>query len=236
MQEWFTMPIDPKKETPCSYGQVFRCKACSFGAIMPRPPWQAVADFYNLENYYTHGKSHFAGAGESTLWDKVRFHLSWRMDFGRSLTPETAHNLLKAKPSDICDIGCGHGEFVAELVGLGHHAVGIEFDIQAAEKARQIGVELHQGSAELLPEEVASRRFKLVTMSHVLEHCLDPMKAFENASKLIQPGGFLVCIVPNTAALGFTYAGLAWEPLDVPRHMNFFEPRNLAMLCDTFGL
>jgi SAM-dependent methyltransferase len=158
------------------------------------------------------------------------------MDFGQHPTAQWAHSLLKENPSDICDIGCGRGEFVAQMVALGHHAVGVEFDLWAAEEARQMGVDLHQGSAEQLPEAVASRRFNLVTMSHVLEHCLDPVRAFENASNLLGNGGLLACIVPNNAALGLSYAGPAWEPLDVPRHMNLFVPHNLSMLCERFGL
>jgi SAM-dependent methyltransferase len=236
MDHWLSMPVDPKKETPCPYGRVFRCKICSFGAIMPRPPLDAIADFYVLESYYTHGKSHFADGGRRTLWDRFRTHLAWRMDFGQPMTAEMAHDLLDGRVSDVCDIGCGSGQFATQMSSYGHRVVGVEFDIRAAVEAVKSGVELHQGSAEQLPEYVASRRFNLVIMKHVLEHCLDPARAFENASRLLPHGGLLICEVPNNEAAGFAHAGLAWEPLDVPRHMNFFVSHNLNMLCKTFGL
>lgn len=236
MAPWLSMPIDPKKESPCAHGRAFRCRGCSFGMIQPRPEEAEIGDFYALEHYYTHGRSHFADGGAPSLPDRVRAHLAWRLDRGEWLTAEMAHGLLGGRPSEVCDMGCGNGHFAARMSDLGHRVAGVEVDTRAAVEARQKGVDLHDGSVEHLPGAVASRRFDLVVMSHVLEHVLDPVKAVEAMAGLLRPGGIFACVVPNNASAGLARSGLSWEPLDIPRHLNFFVPENLRAVGDRAGL
>jgi 2-polyprenyl-3-methyl-5-hydroxy-6-metoxy-1,4-benzoquinol methylase len=230
------MPIDPKKEQTHKFGNAYRCRDCLYGAIQPRPSSDDIADFYDLENYYTHGRFHFADGGARSLGDRLRMQLAWRMDFGQAMTPGVAHELLGGRASFVCDVGCGTGSFAAQMKAYGHTVVGVEPDRRAAEKARQQGVKWFQGTAESLPEEVVSTRFDLLIISHVLEHCIDPDRAFHNVSCLVRPGGLLICEVPNNASMGLRFSGLAWEPLDIPRHLNFFVPKNLLTLSERHGL
>jgi SAM-dependent methyltransferase len=230
------MPIDPIKETPCAHGRVYRCDLCSFGAVLPRPSEEALAEFYELGQYYTQGKSHLAEPGETTFADRLRVHLAWRLDAGRTLDPVMAEGLLGGPKGSLCDIGCGNGAMAAILKNHGFDVVGVERDAVAAERAVEQGVELHQGAAEQLPDAVTGRRFDLVCMIHVLEHCLDPVRAVANAAGITRPGGYFVCEVPNNASAGLSAAGPAWENLDIPRHLNFFSPDNLRTITTRAGL
>ncbi len=235
MTFWLEMPIDAKKFTPIQYSSAFRCSACGFGAILPRPLEEEISDAYQLSSYYTHGRSHFSSAGRVTFLDRLRVHLAWRLDFGTLITPEVLHRLLSEKYSDICDIGCGNGSMAAALSNFGHRVTGVEVDLHAAEQAMQRGVQLFQGTAERLPEAVSNKKFDMVLMSHVLEHTIDPVAAVRNATQLLRSGGRFVCEVPNCAAISLEHSGLAWEPLDIPRHLNFFVPENLRTLCERNG-
>jgi 2-polyprenyl-3-methyl-5-hydroxy-6-metoxy-1,4-benzoquinol methylase len=236
MEHWLTMPVDSKKEVPITHGRVYRCVSCSYGALMPRPEAREIGSFYDIEQYYTHGESHFAPAGSRSFLDRVREHLAWRADRGRGSAAAHIHSVLEGARSDICDIGCGPGLLAAQLTELGHRVIALDLDPQAAEYATRRGVEVLQGSAESLPPQLASRKFDLVVMSHVLEHCLDPTGAIRGACALIRPGGILYCEVPNNACAGFSQAGLAWEMLDIPRHLNFFLPENMCSLTRSAGL
>jgi 2-polyprenyl-3-methyl-5-hydroxy-6-metoxy-1,4-benzoquinol methylase len=88
-----------------------------------------------------------------------------------------------------------------------------------------------------MPEELLdSRRFNVVVMRHVLEHCLDPMTALLNAKSLLKRKGRLIIDVPNALAMGLAHCGVAWEPLDTPRHLQFFTANALQELCSRANL
>jgi 2-polyprenyl-3-methyl-5-hydroxy-6-metoxy-1,4-benzoquinol methylase len=236
MRHWLTMPLDCKKEVWLATGRVYRCSKCFYGAVMPRPDADDIRSSYELDRYYTHGRSHFAAPGRRTLFDRLREHLAWRVDRGRGSAANHIHSLLAGKPSDICDVGCGSGLLAAELVALGHRVVAVDADPKAATCAASRNIEVFHGSAEDLPAHLMSRQFDIVVMSHVLEHCLDPHRAIENARSLIRPRGLFYCEVPNNACAGFAQVGLAWEMLDIPRHVNFFVPNNLCAITVKAGL
>lgn len=180
------------------------------------PSAREIPDFYRLEQYYTHGSSHFREGRSPNLWDKLRLHLAWRADFGRNLKPTDL-------TGDVCDIGCGSGEFSKHL-----NAVGVDPDPDA-----NCAIPVHRGTAEDLPPEIASRKFDVVLMMHSLEHVRDPLAALRNVRSILKPGGVFICEVPNNAAAFF---GIDWEMLDVPRHLHFFSPRSLRAACQQAGL
>jgi 2-polyprenyl-3-methyl-5-hydroxy-6-metoxy-1,4-benzoquinol methylase len=229
------MPIDARKETRCEFGELFRCSACSFGLTLPRPAPEEIGAFYDLSSYYTHGESHMAQSGEKTLLDRLRLYLAWKLDSGESLNTEMVHRILDQQPSDICDIGCGAGDFPLELKAIGHRIEGIEIDPQAVELARSRGLTVHTGTIEDLPEAVVGRQFDLVIMRHVMEHLLHPVEAVKKVASLVRPGGLYIWVVPNNAAMGLAGAGETWEALDVPRHINFFVPENLRTISQMAG-
>lgn len=86
MRHWLTMPLDCKKELPRAQGRIYRCASCSYGALMPRSDPIEIGSFYDLGDYYTYGKSHFATAGRRSFLDRLREHLAWRLDCGRGST------------------------------------------------------------------------------------------------------------------------------------------------------
>ena len=75
-----------------------------------------------------------------------------------------------------------------------------------------------------------------MVISHVLEHCRDPIAALANARDLLSDRGVLMVETPNSAALGCKARGAGWYWLDVPRHLNFFTEDSLRTLCAHVGL
>ena len=75
-----------------------------------------------------------------------------------------------------------------------------------------------------------------MVISHVLEHCRDPIAALANARALLSDRGVLMVETPNSAALGCKVRGAGWYWLDVPRHLNFFTEDSLRTLCAHVGL
>ena len=185
-------------------------------------------EFYQLDAYYTHGKSHFVEIKE-TFWDKLLLHLSWRADYSRELTEVVECEVKEG--GTILDVGCGSGELVSRLSERGYRCIGVERDANTI--SLRAGRVL-EGTAEKLPE--MAELFDAIVYSHVVEHLVDPVTALRNAAKLLKPSGVMVIEVPNNASLIADYMGLAWENLDPPRHISFFTERSLRELLQQVGL
>ncbi|MBL8820401.1 MAG: class I SAM-dependent methyltransferase [Planctomyces sp.] len=248
-------PVSERFKVPCDYRRpeiareysVYWCQQCDLGQIQPRPSLNEIADSYNVENYYTHDGSTDERAsrstpGSRTILDRLRTHLSWRLDCGTELSPEEIRVTVEDRKPTICEIGCGNGQCLLQFAGAGYDVFGVEPDSSALDVANselaKVGMEgrVLCGTAEELPESVRSRRYDVVLMSHVLEHCLDVNEAISNSRELLSANGVLVIEVPNCAALGFQQQLGAWPWADIPRHLNFFTPRSLELLLTKHGL
>ena len=119
------MPVDQKKFTPTKFGSIHHCGACDLGFVYPRPTVEETNEFYQLDAYYTQGKSHFVEVRE-TFWDKVLLHLSWRTDYSRDLTEVLVSEVKKG--GTILDVGCGSGQLLAKLSDRGYRCIGVERD------------------------------------------------------------------------------------------------------------
>jgi len=203
--------------------------------VQPLPSARDVSDFYQFDGYYTHHDPTHVRADEAAFMDRLRVHLAWRLDRGDPLTESHVHRALGGRLSRICDLGCGGGDLLLGLRELGHQVLGVEVDPAAASRRCAGFVEVLAGAAEQLPPELAGRRFDCVILRHVLEHCRDPARALANAYALLEPGGTLMCEVPNNAALGLRSMGCAWAMFDMPRHLHFFTRQSLSRVCEQAG-
>lgn len=233
MTLWKIMPVDSKTGQQIIYNQIYKCQQSEYATVFPLPKADAIGEFYNLLAYYTQGQSHFADGGKETFLDRMRVHLAWRFDRGVLLTAESIDRLVNCQPSTILDIGCGNGNLLKQLSEIGHHVYGIEPDQNAA--SFKSGLNIYQGTAEEIPRQLMLQQFDVVTMTHVLEHCINPVAALNNVYHLLRPNGYLICEVPNNASVGFQYAGVTWEMFDVPRHLHFFTPSSLQAISEKSG-
>jgi SAM-dependent methyltransferase len=205
------------------------CQRCSYGQIDRTFNPEEISNFYP-SNYYTHSKEP-TKFREPTLREKLRMAIAWRFDQGSDFQPSE----LSPDYKSICDIGCGNGHYLRMFKELGFRTVGIEPDPEARLAADGTGA-IFDGTAEDLPREMVSDQFDVVLMSHVLEHCDDPIKAVSNARDLLSNSGTLVIEVPNNASVGFRTFKAAWPFTDLPRHLHFFTEKSLFTLLESQSL
>jgi SAM-dependent methyltransferase len=202
----------------------------------PRPDRDEISSFYDVSAYYTHHDArNDAAESPLSLLERARIKVAWLSDQGVDMDDSWAARHLKPR-AKVCDLGCGNGDLLSRLRRLGHEVVGVEPDPDAGDVARGQGVKVVQGTAEELPEEIASQQFDCVVMSHVLEHVRDPLRAVSNATRLLNDNGTLVIETPNNEAKGLRRSGVLWPWLDVPRHLNFFTVESLQAVCKARGL
>ena len=228
-----TVPMDWRRpETDQTY-RIYWDDRGEYGMLYPRPKLDDVAAYYDVEDYYTHHREDLRrkNAVFHSFWGRVLGRLSWSRDRSVYINKSWLTQHLGTESKRVLDIGCGAGQLLAEIKGYGHEVVGVDPDAAALVVAQENGLEVYQGSAENLPIETLTRKFDAIFLVHVLEHCVDPVTALQNATALLAPGGIIIIETPNNEALSFEQAGTTWRWLDVPRHLNFFTKQSLEAIC-----
>lgn len=88
----------------------------------------------------------------------------------------------------VLDVGCGKGELLVELRGLGCDAVGVEIDPSEVAVCREAGLDVQQGAAEALPYPSGS--FDRIVSSVVLPYT-DEKRAVVELARVLKPGGHI---------------------------------------------
>jgi len=147
----------------------------------------------------------------------------------RMVYRQDAKQMAKLLPSDsgsVLDVGCGNGSALSELGALGDWDLfGLEIDPGAAQMAREKGIHARAGTLDQSDYEDGS--FDLIRLGHVIEHVVDPKETIERVYRMLKPGGILFGETPNTDCADFRIFGKYWGALHVPRHITFFNDRNL---------
>ena len=232
---WMDVPKDWRRPDVVGSYSILWDSNRRFGQIWPRPDAQEAMHFYDVDEYYTHGDEGRHSSTRVSFSQKVQTKLSWWADKGVEPNKEWWGRTLTKKKMRILEIGCGHGSNLSIFGSLGHDAIGLEPDVAALKVARELGHMVYQGTAEDLPGDLIQQRFDAVVFIHVLEHCIDPHLAVQNAARLLKEGGILVAEVPNNECLGAKVFGELWYWLDVPRHLNFFTGQSLGELASSAG-
>ena len=226
--------------------------ACGLIWLDPMPLeaelWKAYA------TYYTHPDDQRAGAGlAARVYAAVRDgYLHSRYGYParparRWLAPlmylhpgaraETdagiAYQPMPVGGRRLLDVGCGDGSLVAYLSGLGWDAEGIDVDSAAVAAARRQGLRVQLGT--LASEPYPPRSFDVLTMSHVIEHVIDPIALLRDCHRVLKPGGTLVLFTPNVESWGHDRFREAWLGLDPPRHLYLFRSATLRTCLDRSG-
>ncbi|HVZ91911.1 MAG TPA: class I SAM-dependent methyltransferase [Rhizomicrobium sp.] len=207
---------------------IIDCIACGFRHAAPLPEPAALEDVYR-ESYYVEDKPTFlAHAAEDQGWAEL----------AQTDRLECFEGLLERNRRRLLDVGSGPGFFLKTAQARGWKVLGVEPSLQAAEHARQLGVEVAQGffNAQTARE---FGRFDVVHMNNVLEHVPNPLTLVALAREILTPGGLICVNVPNDfSALqlaAHASAGLRQWWLAPPHHLNYFDFDSLERLLETQG-
>lgn len=134
----------------------------------------------------------------------------------------------------ILDVGCGSGLSLLEAKALGATAFGIEADPNVRPIAEALDLNIHFGS--LHDEPFAGENFDLIIMNQVIEHVPEPDEALNIMRKRLAPGGRIILVFPNQAALGRRLTGSRWIHWHIPFHLHHFDQKTMKRLAERCGL
>jgi SAM-dependent methyltransferase len=137
-------------------------------------------------------------------------------------------SLVAPRGRRVLDVGCGSGWSSMMLARAGFPTVGLDV-VKKFEVEPEAGLEFRTGSAEDLPFPANS--FDVVCAYQVLEHIPDPVRALQEFSRVVRPGGFVCIVGPNLLSPALSLRSIFWwvwqnRPVsrifvrapDMPRH------------------
>jgi len=136
-------------------------------------------------------------------------------------------------PGRLLDVNCGMGDYLLVAQEAGWTPVGLDIDADAVEVAHENGIEAHVGTFLANPFPDAS--FDAITMRNVIETLPYPQAVFDEAHRLLKPGGRFVVMTPNVEAYCHYAFGDDWRGLGIPRHLYLYSQTTLRRLAKKAG-
>ncbi len=142
--------------------------------------------------------------------------------------------LAQAIPSaSAVDLGCGRGEWLQVLGGVGLTAVGVDLDAGMLRDCRQLGLDVVQGEAIAYLSALPDESKAVVSAFHVVEHVsFDHLRLLVAQSmRVLVPGGLLIMETPNPENLVVATRNFYLDPT----HQRPIPPDLLAFVAEYSG-
>jgi SAM-dependent methyltransferase len=149
---------------------------------------------------------------------------------------QTVLDVAERAPTAWLDVGCGHGHFCAAARSLLPDARfdGLDMSSSVDDAHRRGWIDTaHRG---LFPEVAMELTgYDVVSMSHYLEHTLDPRAEIRAARAVLRDGGLLFIEVPEPESPYADRFRQFWVPWLQPQHLHFLSKSNLEQQLRAFG-
>jgi SAM-dependent methyltransferase len=189
--------------------------------------------WHGLRRGYLAARHGYYGAGQVPAWHAALGRALYLLPLRRAAVDEEIRELPAQSGGRLLDVGCGSGDWLLSMQGLGWRVQGVDFDARAVQEARSRGLEIGLGSLE--EQAYPDAAFDAVTLNHVVEHLPDALATLRECRRLLRPGGTLVLYTPNGASFGHAVFRAHWRGLEPPRHLQLFGPRSLGALLHDAG-
>jgi 2-polyprenyl-3-methyl-5-hydroxy-6-metoxy-1,4-benzoquinol methylase len=202
------------------------CLTCGMIFINPRPTEEFLNQFYT---------SDYRRFYQSVEYPTPQFIQSGTLIPRAESTVKIISNLIdEEQQGDWLDIGCGEGTLLryAAKKFKRFKFYGVEPGVQFSDYARQTtGAQaIYTESWDTFISHNA-KMYDLITMSHVLEHAIDPVKMLSTASNMLTMEGYFYIEVPNVMnqnckGIGNIHIG----------HLHSFYPQTIRYAFECSGL
>lgn len=170
--------------------EYIECKKCGLMSVNPLPTNEELSKFY--DKY--HSIPEYINAPDKL---SIKFSI-YEKEFNvflKYLSFLTTPEIIGSKAA-ILDVGCGLGDFLLVAKRKGIKSMGIEVAKDAANYvSKKLGVDTFIGT--LKEANLPSDYFDGVNLSHMLEHCLNPVQTLNEVNRILKQKGVIRIELPN---------------------------------------
>lgn len=195
---------------------VLECNSCSLLRTYPQIKPEEFEKYYT-EDYLPYVQE----KGIFKVINKQLFRIQSR----------SFRNLKKG--STILEVGCSYGNFLSYIKAKGYNVYGIEPGENAAQRAREAGLDVETVSLE---DYQTDKKFDLIIMRHVLEHLADPVTSLKKMSGFLNDNGRIYCILPNSNAVDRKIFKNDWYAWQIPFHFFHYNNKTIRLLAEKSGI
>jgi len=134
------------------------------------------------------------------------------------------------KSSSILDVGCGNGELLYHLTGLGFkNSLGI--DLYASKDIR------YQNGLTILKKSIfdVDGKYDFIMLNHSFEHMENPLMVLNSLNRLLKPSGTCMIRIPTVSSYVWEHYRENWNQIDAPRHFFLHSTRSMELLSARAG-
>jgi 2-polyprenyl-3-methyl-5-hydroxy-6-metoxy-1,4-benzoquinol methylase len=206
---------------------VRRCEECGHHRLDPRPAEGQLHLLYP-DDYLPFVTDLASSPAQDGARSRVRRQA---MDFVH-LGPPARRKVPPGRR--LLEVGCGSGAALYRSARLGWEVKGIEPSESAARAAQARGLNVVNGTDQVVESEEAGR-YDEVHAFMVVEHTPDPVQTLVRLRRVLRPNGVLRISVPNFAHRSRKRFGALWHSLHLPRHYQHFTPETISTALDLAG-
>jgi len=196
----------------------------------PMPSEKEVRSWYVGGSYYM-GDSR--SGYDDSYFERIDIRYNDKNSWPYSLLARAARLGGREEPGRLLDVGCGGGLFAACAKRVGWDVQGLDPNPAAVEAAARYGVSVRTATIE--ESGFDANTFDIIYSNDVIEHVLNPIKAFKEIDRLLAPKGVLILSTPNgdRALLRRKRWGGFQSCLE---HLWYFNARSMKHLCRMVNL
>ena len=198
----------------------YRCLDCSLNYQYPQPAQDELLKRYDREyfSYEIENEKVFLTLMLKSLED---------VDF-----KARAEKFFPRTPSFL-DVGCATGMFLEKMRNEGWSVRGVEVCPESAEYGRtKRGIDIVNSTFSDAAFDDES--FDVIHSSHFVEHVTAPVDFFNEAFRVLKPGGLLITTTPNSSSFQAAVYGKRWRSA-IADHMVLFPLKTLKRVISESG-